>query len=104
MKKQNSKYAVSIISADCKGAKAMRFYLDAEPSEELTMKWFRANNVFSHFINAGGSNENNCRLARREFWKFENVILMPMYALNKIIKPREKLCWDYDQNQQASST
>jgi serine/threonine protein kinase len=101
MKKRNSKYAVSIISAD---KTSPQCYLDAQPSEELTMKWFRTNNVFSHFINAGGSKEWNCRLERREFWRHGNMILMPMYALTKDIQPREKLCWGYDPAQQASST
>jgi hypothetical protein len=101
MKKRNSKYAVSIFSAD---KESPRCYLDAQPSEELTMKWFMTNNVFGHFINAGGSKEWNCKLERREFWKHGNMILMPMYALTKDIQPREKLCWGYDPAQQASST
>jgi hypothetical protein len=107
MKKRNSKYAVSIISVDPKGERnptGMRFYLDAEPSEELTMEWFMINNVWCHFMNAGGRKEVNCRLDRRDFWRHGNMILMPMYAFNKNIQSREKLCWDYDPNQQASST
>jgi len=105
MKKRNSKYAVAIFSAD---KRSPRCYLDAQPSEELTMDWFMTNNVYSHFINAGGKKEANCRLARREFWKHKSddktMILMPMYALSKNIQPGEKLCWFYDPYQLASST
>lgn len=95
----HSRYVATLLSVRAKGKEWIdqpRFYCDAGPSEELTMKWFKENNIFCHWMNSETLKKANCRLDRRNPFVHFGLVWIPMYTKSKEIQKGEEMCWHYN--------